>query len=169
MNLSNLYKKVKSTLMLGLFSASVSVLATPVQALPFQLKPLTAEQPLAVKQAKALATIAMIYQPDCSWCKKQGKTLAKAFEQCQASVNIVLVGTQGNARQLKKELKHYHNGIPAYKADRQFLRKIGGYQASPTTLIFDEHGEMIVKKRGFIDEDKLANALSIVSRNKCLI
>ena len=111
----------------------------------------------------------MIYQPDCSWCKKQGKILERAFKQCQNSMNIVLVGTKGNTRQLRKELKHYHNDIPAFIADRKFLRDIGGYQASPTTLIYNEKGELIVKKRGFIPEEKLASALAVISRDSCHI
>lgn len=167
MMLFNLLKAVNKLLVPSLLGASL--LALPVQALPFTLKSLKPEQTQVSKDTNDLVTVAMIYQPDCSWCKKQGKTLAKAFEQCQGNLNLALVGAQGNARQLKKELKHYHKGLPAFKADRRFLRTIGGYQASPTTLIFDEQGELVVKKRGFIDEDKLANVLSIISRGKCVI
>ncbi len=116
-----------------------------------------------------LVSVTMIFQPDCSWCKKQGKTLAKAFEQCHSSININLVGAKGKTRQLKKELKHYHQGIPAYKADRQFLRSIGGYQASPTTLIYDHNGKLIAKKRGFIPKEKLANAFSVLTQGQCQI
>jgi len=115
------------------------------------------------------ATITMIFQPDCSWCKKQGKTLAAAFEQCQSSVNISLVGTKGSKSQLKKALKHYHKSIPAYQADSKFLHAIGGYQASPTTLIYDAGGQLIAKKQGFITYEKLAQALKIMSNGDCLI
>jgi len=139
------------------------------QALPFTLKSLKPSQEMSKLDAKGLATVTMIYQPDCSWCKKQGKALAKAFKQCQGSMNIALVGTKGNARQLKKELKHYHKDIPAFIADRKFLRTIGGYQASPTTLIFDAKGALIAKKRGFIPKEKLASALAILSQGACQI
>ncbi|HBY87829.1 MAG TPA: hypothetical protein DEO86_18405 [Colwellia sp.] len=140
-----------------------------VQAIPFTLKSLNAEQAISGVENDSLATVVMIYQPDCSWCKKQGKTLSMAYKQCRQSVNIALVGTKGNARQLKKELKHYHENIPAFIADRKFLREIGGYQASPTTLIFSAQGELIMKKRGFITQEKLADALSIVSNRSCQI
>ena len=123
----------------------------------------------ATAKTKNVAKIAMIFQPNCSWCKKQSKSLNKVFQQCQSSININLVGTQGNARQLKKELKHYPQQIPAFLANRKFLRDIGGYQASPTTLFYNATGELIAKKRGFIPEDKLANALKTLSDGQCVI
>lgn len=152
---------------LGYFATAL--LCSQIHALPFSLKPLKAEQVKRDNNELALATVAMIYQPDCTWCKKQGKILAKAFETCQSSVNLALVGTKGNAQQLKKELKYYHKDLPAFQASRRFLRQIGGYQASPTTLIFDASGELIAKKRGFISNEKLAKALVILSQGKCKI
>ncbi len=146
---------------------STLTLCASIQATPFSLKALKSE-PLATHENHG-ATITMIFQPDCSWCKKQGQTLAAAFEQCKGSVNISLVGAKGNRRQLKKALKHYHKSIPAYKADSKFLRTIGGYQASPTTLIYDANGQLVTKKRGFIAHEKLAQALKIISNGKCLI
>jgi thioredoxin-related protein len=140
-----------------------------VEALPFSLKPLKTGYVAQYKQVSTLATLVMIYQPDCAWCKKQGKLLAKVFEQCKATLNPVLIGTKGNARKLKKELKHYHKGISAFMADRQFLWSIGGYQASPTLLIFDTSGDLIAKKRGYIAKDKLASALKLLTNGKCKI
>jgi thioredoxin-related protein len=151
-----------------LFLAAITVL-THVQAQPFTLKPLASSRVMSDIDSNGLVTVAMIYQPDCSWCKKQGKLLERAFKQCKKSMNIVLVGTKGNSRQLRKELKHYHDGIPAFIADRKFLRSIGGYQASPTTLIYNDEGKLIVKKRGFIPEQKLASALAVISKDSCHI
>lgn len=151
---------------------AIQAVATPLAVA--SLKPLRITNEISnqevVKAAEGkLASVTMIFQPDCSWCKKQGKTLAKAFEQCQSSININLVGAKGKTRQLKKELKHYHPSIPAYKADRQFLRAIGGYQASPTTLIYDQHDKLITKKRGFIPEQKLTHAIKVLTQGKCQI
>jgi thioredoxin-related protein len=148
---------------------SALCLLTEAQSMPFVLKSLNTVQPVTGMVDDNLATVVMIYQPDCSWCKKQGKTLSMAYKQCRHYVNIALVGTKGNARQLKKELKHYHENIPAFIADRKFLREIGGYQASPTTLIFSAKGELVMKKRGFIAQEKLANAISIISKGSCHI
>jgi thioredoxin-related protein len=163
-HLSALYKTVIVLLFVGI----MTVLAQ-VQAQPFSLKPLASNRVAPEIDANGLVTVAMIYQPDCSWCKKQGKILERAFNQCKKSMNIALVGTKGNTRQLRKELKHYHDDIPAFIADRKFLRDIGGYQASPTTLIYNEEGKLIVKKRGFIPEQKLASALAVISKDACHI
>lgn len=146
---------------------STLTLCAPINATPFTLKNLKPGKKM--ESVNDVATITMIFQPDCSWCKKQGKTLAAAFEQCKSSVNISLVGTKGNKSQLKKALKHYHKSIPAYEADSNFLYSIGGYQASPTTVIYDANGQLITKKQGFISHDKLAQALKIISNGDCLI
>lgn len=160
-------------LSLNKFQLGLALLLTAItlfhraQAMPFVLKSLNVEQAITGAQVDELATLVMIFQPDCSWCKKQGKTLSMAYKQCRGSVNIALVGTKGNARKLKKELKHYHKHIPAFIADRKFLREVGGYQASPTTLVFNAQGELIMKKRGFIAQEKLANVMSIISKGAC--
>ena len=163
---NSLLANVKTLIALSFIS--VISLNLNVQAMPFSLKPLKVVSEKASVE-NGLATITMIYQPDCSWCKKQGESLAKVFEQCQSSINVALVGTKGNKRQLKKELKHYHQEMPAYIADRKFLRSIGGYQASPTTLVYDNQGQLLANKRGFISPDKLAQALAIVSQGECQI
>lgn len=150
-----------------LITVSTITLCTFTQATPFTLKSLQSEK--TVEHVNDVATVTMIFQPDCSWCKKQGKILAEAFEQCQSSVNISLVGAKGSSSQLRKALKHYHKSIPAYKADSKFLRTIGGYKASPTTLIYDANGQLITKKRGFISHEKLAQALNIISNGDCSI
>jgi thioredoxin-related protein len=160
-------------LSLNKFQLGLALLLTAItlfnqaQAMPFVLKSLNVEQAITGAQVDELATLVMIFQPDCSWCKKQGKTLSMAYKQCRGSVNIALVGTKGNTRKLKKELKHYHKHIPAFIADRKFLREVGGYQASPTTLVFNAQGELIMKKRGFIAQEKLANVMSIISKGAC--
>jgi len=149
--------------------ASAFTIVCISSASPYDLKPLNASKQHSAEQINHLNTITMIFQPDCSWCKKQGKTLAKIFKQCQSSLQVNLVGTKGKKRHLQKELKHYHEKIPAFMADRKFLRKIGGYQASPTTLFFDNNGELIAKKRGFIPENNLADAIKLLSQGECKI
>jgi len=146
---------------------STLALCAPTHATPFSLKTLKSDN--SMEHVNGVATVTMIFQPDCSWCKKQGKILEVAFENCKGSLNISLVGAKGSNRQLRKALKYYHKSIPAYKADTKFLRTIGGYQASPTTLIYDANGQLITKKRGFISHEKLAQALRIISNGGCLI
>ncbi len=155
---------VKNT---ALVISSTVFLLTSVNATPLNLKSLRIDEQLNESKANRFATVAMIYQPDCSWCKKQGGILEVAFKQCQSSLNIALVGAKGDKRALKKELRHYHKDIPAFIADTQFLRSIGGFNASPTTVIYDQQGQVIAKQRGFISKEKLANALAIISDGQC--
>ena len=151
-------------------SAQAAVIPLVVGSLkPLRINDKAIIKALTEKDVVHLASVAMIYQPDCSWCKKQGEILAKAFEQCHSSISIALIGTKGKARKLRKELKYYHHDIPAYQANRQFLRSIGGYQASPTTLIYNNQGTLIAKKRGFISKEKLARAFSMLTGGKCQI
>ncbi len=159
------------TIVLALVGAIASF--THINAMPFDLKPLNninKEEPSNTKNSPAaLPTVTMLFQPNCSWCKKQGQALAKAFEQCQNSLNIALVGVKGNTRELKREVHRYHHDIPAFAADRKFLSAVGGFQASPTTLIYDTNGQLITKKRGFIPFKNLSKALNIISQGKCKI
>lgn len=144
-------------------------LITCASATPFTLKSLKPTGSNTQIQKNGLATVTMIFQPKCSWCKKQGIAMAKILEKCNHSLNIALIGAKGNRRQLKQALKHYHKAIPAFIADSRFLRKIGGYQASPTTLIYSVNGELIFKKRGFIEEKKLRKVLQMLTQDACKI
>ena len=171
MTINDLVTKLTITLIF----TSVMVINAELQATPFDLKPLykthleKGENNSLAEDSKGLPTITMLFQPKCSWCKKQGKTLAEAFKQCKSSINIRLVGVKGNIRELRKEFKHYHQSIPAYVADHKFLRAIGGYEASPTTLIYNEENQLITKKRGFIPHNNLSEALTILSKGRCNI
>lgn len=136
---------------------------------PFVLKSLKPEVTTSELSSSKLPTITMIFQPECSWCKKQGAALANVFEQCKDAVNVSLVGAKGSKRQLKHALKHYHHDLPAFIADTQFLRSIGGYQASPTTIIYADNGDILLKRRGYINDDKLHKLVNILTKGQCQI
>jgi len=168
MMLINFSNRLISIVMLFLYSMAIG--HNVAYAKPIALPPLNkvqVEQHTAMK--KKVATVSMIFQPNCSWCKKQGQLLAKAFEQCHSIIDITFIGTRGDKRALKHELKHYHHAIPAFMADRQFMREIGGFQASPTTLFYDSNGKLVAKKRGFIKQAPLFAALAFISKEQCQI
>lgn len=114
-------------------------------------------------------TIAMVYQPDCPWCKKQGLTMASLMSACPEKVNFTLIGNKGDRRQLKRELKHFDRNLPALQADNAFLRSIGGIAASPTTLFYDENGNLLIKRRGYIEPQQFSVAIKQLTRNDCNI
>lgn len=173
----------KSKIGVLLFCSTFSVLSFSAQAftedsvkaseLPFELKELRAGIGESADRTKSnngkLPTLAMIFQPDCKWCKKQAATLALASHHCQSQLNVTIIGVKGDKRTLKKELRHYDEALPAYVSNRSFLRSIGGYQASPTTLIYDKNGKLVVNKRGFIEAEKLKQVFSSLTRGQCQV
>lgn len=125
------------------------------------------EKNIQLTPVEAKPMITMIYQPKCPWCKRQSKTLAKIVEDCSDHITVNIVGYKGDKKTLKRELKHYAPILPAYLANKRFLRDVGGVKASPTTLFYNAKGQLITKQRGFIETKKLINAASIISNNQC--
>ncbi|WP_170308246.1 thioredoxin fold domain-containing protein [Parashewanella tropica] len=126
------------------------------------------QQHVEVAQAGKLSVI-MLFQPQCSWCKKQAQQLTQLQQRCQHQFHISLVGTNGSKRQLKRSLKHYDDELLAAKASKVFLRKIGGFKASPTTIFYDQNGNEVAKRRGYIQLDKFKNAIKLLSKGECHI
>lgn len=153
------------TLVLVIFA----ITSTTVNASPMSLKSLKTGERNIIIPDNELATIAMVYQPDCSWCKKQEQLLRKIQHECGSDVNLALIGNKGTVRELKRELKHFNKAFPAYKADKKFLHEVGGIAASPTTLFFDKEGNILAKKRGYIPPEQLFNAVNIVTNKSCSI
>lgn len=124
-----------------------------------------ASAPLA--QNKSVASIAMVFQPNCSWCKKQGKVMEQLLQTCADELNISIVGYKASYRDLRRELKHFGKTLPALEADRRFLASINGIAATPTTLFFDENGELLLKQRGYIQADQLLDAADAMAQSNC--
>ena len=112
---------------------STLALCTTLHAAPFSLKTLKGEN--VMTHVNGAATITMIFQPDCNWCKKQGKTLAAVFEKCLSSVNVSLVGAKGSKSQLRKALKHYHQKNNLFYILQNHLEKISYIRARLMILI----------------------------------
>lgn len=142
-----------------------SVFSTELNKL--QLKSLIANNGRTVNNNENLSTIAMIYQPGCKWCKKQGKLLAKLQRVCSQHANVAIIGAYGNTQKLRRELRHFDKSLPAFEANKQFLRKIQGIAAFPTTVIFDQKGKLIAKKRGYIQPQKLAQVMAEITEQRC--
>lgn len=157
------------TSLASLLVITLSMASTVINASPISLKNLKTGERNAVLPSNDLATIAMVYQPNCSWCKKQEQLLRKIKHECDSNVNLALIGNKGNMRDLKRELKHFNKSLPAYKADNKFLRQVGGIAASPTTLFFDKSGNVLAKKRGYIPPEQLFHAVNIITNKACSI
>lgn len=163
-----------SLLACAVFVSSTNVLAADFQQraiAEYNLKPLSssAKAPPQTSEQAAKTTIAMVYQPDCKWCKKQGKWLNKAQAQCAQNLGIVLIGNNGDKRQLKRELKHFHQDMPAFLANRKLFAEVGGVAASPTTLVFNQEGKLIAKQRGYVDDATLSDVAQKITQGQCVI
>ena len=151
---------------LALALASVSLFIGSAFGQALSLKSLRANE-FGIINAIGKPSIVMLFQPGCSWCKKQEKELSAIHANCPSLFRFRLVGTQGKTDQLKCELHHYQQNIPAYKSTTKFLRQIGGFVASPTTLFFDESGELLGKRRGFLDSSKMSQVINSLTDHKC--
>ncbi len=114
-----------------------------------------------------VATAVLVFQPNCPWCKKQRVLFKKIKQQCGGRINLVLVGYHGNTQALKRELRFFDDTIPAYKANKSFLRLVKGIDASPTILLLNKKGELLLKNRGYMQPKKLMNAISILTKQQC--
>ncbi|GGA90494.1 hypothetical protein GCM10011369_35790 [Neiella marina] len=151
-------------------SLLLAVVWAPAQADNVVNQPLddlrrAASAPLAPNTA--VASIAMVFQPDCAWCKKQGKTMRQILNQCGAELNIAIIGYKASYRQLRRELKHFDQSLPALEADRRFLAAVEGVAATPTTLFFDQNGELLLKQRGYIQPAQLFDAADALTQTGC--
>ncbi|RYV00488.1 hypothetical protein SOPP22_16860 [Shewanella sp. OPT22] len=156
--------RVLFKLVLALVSASFFSSHVAGQALT--LKNLKTNETGVVNPTGKLSVV-MLFQPDCSWCKKQEKALSTIHASCTSTFNFHIVGTQGSRNQLKRELNHYHQNISAYKSTTQFLRQVGGFKASPTTLFFDASGTLLGKRRGYLELLKMKQLINSLTYNKC--
>ncbi|MGB0894685.1 MAG: hypothetical protein ACPGUD_09785 [Parashewanella sp.] len=153
------------TLVIALVVAS-AIFSMSATASVYELKPINRNNEQALIAVNK-TTLVMLFQPECSWCKKQSKLVNGILSECQGVIHFSMVGTNGSKRKLKQELAYYDSAIPVFYATRAFLRKIGGFQASPTTLVFDEGGKLRAKKRGFINRESLQKAVGILSHGGC--
>ncbi|MEZ9821382.1 TlpA family protein disulfide reductase [Shewanella sp. 10N.286.45.A1] len=114
-------------------------------------------------------TVLMFFQPECSWCKKQGEIIAELLHECGDKVHFTLVGDKGSKSQLKRELRHFSAELPALQNTKMFARKSGGIKGFPTTLVLDTQGTVLAKRRGFTSEALLRRLANELSNGECAL
>ncbi|WP_394203706.1 TlpA family protein disulfide reductase [Shewanella waksmanii] len=113
------------------------------------------------------STILMFFQPDCPWCKKQAKVMAELQHQCEKHIGFTLVGDKGSRTQLKRELRHFDDQMTAKQSSKKFARSSGGIIGYPTTLVIDNQGNIVAKKRGMVGKELLYQLASELSGGTC--
>ncbi len=149
-------------------AASAGNNSTELSVAQIQLKDLRTSQS-SVSYHSQKPTVLMFFQPDCSWCKKQGKIITQLVSECGNSVHFTLVGDKGSKRQLKRELRHFSETIPSQQSTQLFARKSGGVKGFPTTLVLDTQGHVLAKRRGFTDEAMLRKLTNELSQGECAL
>lgn len=133
----------------------------------YPLKDLRSSERHSLAQLSDSAKVVVVFQPECDWCERQIKDLADIEAQCRAHIKTVLIGSRGKRRALKRELKRFEQSLPALQADKHFIRRLGGVVATPVTLFFDKKGQLLAKRRGYIQKDKLRQAVNIQTKSQC--
>ena len=149
-------------------TASAATNSSDLSVAQIQLKDLRTSQS-AVSYHSKKPTVLMFFQPDCSWCKKQGKIIQSLQSECGNSVHFTLVGDKGSKQQLKRELRHFSADIPSQQSNKMFVRKSGGVKGFPTTLVLNTQGQVLAKRRGFTDEALLRRLANELSEGECAL
>lgn len=108
----------------------------------------------------------MFYQPDCRWCGLQMQAMQAVQSACPQVV-MQLVGIRGSDRQLRAELRRHRSELPAFAGTDTFLRKVGGVEATPMTLVLNAQGEEAGRHRGYLDEEQLLAAANWLTGSTC--
>ena len=89
------------------------------------------------------------FEPNCPWCYRQMKVFNRIEAACQHSVQPMVVGINGDARALRKEIRKAKVKFPALKANKQLMEQFS-VPATPLTLVIDSGGEVLTAIRGYI-------------------
>ena len=148
-----------------LLTTSVS-LATE-QVYLYSLKALRLNAKFSLASLSDKPKVAVVFQPNCAWCIKQAADLARLQNECSGEFETVLIGSRAKRQALKRELRHFSDETPALQADPQFIRQIGGVEATPVTLFFDQAGNLLGRKQGYLPVTKLRQAIAIQTNKAC--
>ncbi|WP_220755262.1 thioredoxin fold domain-containing protein [Shewanella sp. KT0246] len=149
-------------------TASAATNSSDLSVAQIKLKDLRTSQSSVSYHAEK-PTVLMYFQPDCSWCKNQGKIITELLGECGNSVHFTLVGDKGSKSQLKRELRHFSADIPSQQSNKMFVRKSGGVKGFPTTLVLDTQGNVLAKRRGFTSETMLRKLTNELSQGECAL
>lgn len=143
-----------------LFLSLVGIISEGVHAslLDIPLKNLITKESEILYRARP--QIVMFYQPDCRWCGLQMGAMQDVQAACP-NVLMQLVGIRGASNRLVAELRRHRTHLPAFEGTRELVRRTGGVEATPLTLIFNAEGEEVARQRGYLDKARL---LSIAHR-----
>lgn len=133
-----------------------AALASNAYLLDFELRSL--EEPVVhdLGRYEGKPVLMMFFEPDCSWCYRQVRTINRLGEDCGAKFTAIAIGVNGNRAALQKELRRLRPDFPAYQASPALMEAIGEIDATPLSLLGDSNGDFLNWARGYLPEDELA-------------
>ena len=123
--------------------------------LDYALKRLDAPEVESLRQFEGKPVLMMFFEPECSWCFRQVRTLNAMGQRCTSGFQALAVGVNGNRSDLKKELRRLRPDFPAFEASPALLEALDGVPATPFTLIGDAKGDYLNWTRGYLPEADL--------------
>lgn len=114
------------------------------------LPSLTDDSRVSLRDYKGQVLLLSFFEPDCKWCYRQMKVFNQVSKQCNESLQPLSVGVHGDKLSLRQEVRRAKVEYPAVMGTTEFQQYFGDVPATPWTLIFDQHSQLLGKWQGYI-------------------
>ncbi|ESP92341.1 TlpA family protein disulfide reductase [Pseudoalteromonas luteoviolacea] len=146
----------------------VILLLAPMGAMassPFyqlKLTPITPNAPSTLAAYRGQVLALLLVQPQCSWCKKQHKLIARMIEQqpkhCQKFA-AMMMATGGDKHSLKREMKRYQSPFAITTFPSRLSQSLT-VKSTPQLFILDSEGTLVTYHIGFMPETALRKTIN---------
>jgi len=116
------------------------------------------------KEHKGNAVAILIFQPNCSWCALQSRTIHKMQKNNELSDRYLAVGINGRKSALVNEVFKTGLKLPAYQSTGPFIAKAELDKSSPVMLILNQKGQLLKKLVGYQDKTVLKQIDNFLSK-----
>ncbi len=149
-----------------LLAALTAARADAPSLLDFDLRSLSEPETHSLKRYAGKPVLMLFFQPDCTWCLRQVKTINELGRQCDA-FSAMAIGVLGTRSELRTELRRLRPAFPAYQASPRLLESLGEVETTPLMLFGDADGRFVTWWRGYAPEDKLVEFMGSAGTAIC--
>ena len=154
--------------LLLLFAGPASAETGSASLLAFELRSLEEPEVHSLSQYRGKPLLMVFFQPECSWCLRQFKTINELSEACDHTFGAIAVGFRGNRSELRSEVRRLRPDFPAYQASPLLLESVGEIDATPLILVGDSTGAFVTWLQGYIPPGQLLTTLSQAGPVQCV-
>lgn len=137
------------------------MLAVPVLAgspLELELRSLSSGHKAKLADVKSDLHILLFFQPNCRWCERQAKVLAKLQASC-SSLKVDAIGMFASYQGLRRSISKSRLVLPAYQSSPELLQVLPKVAATPVMFLLNKKGQLLQPFYGFITLKKLEKNL----------